>query len=88
MFLKAAAAGKIQGMAIIDIYMPELDGFFLMDSMRAMGIDLCVIMITGHDDPNAEKMAMQHGATGFLRKPVDEEELLAMIRSLDSRNST
>jgi FixJ family two-component response regulator len=86
-FLKAAVAGKIQGMAIIDVYMPELDGFSLMDSMRTMDIDLRVIMISGHDDPDAERIAMQHGAIGFLRKPIDEELLLAMIHAQDSRNS-
>lgn len=86
-FLKAAAAGEIQGMAIIDIYMPELDGFSLLDSLRAMDINMCVIMISGHDDPDAERIAVQHGAIGFLRKPIDEESLLAMIHAQDSKNS-
>lgn len=79
LFLETVTAAKIQGIAIIDIYMPECDGFSLMDRMREIGIKLPVIVITGHDNPDAEKLAMRYGAVGFLRKPVDEESLLTMI---------
>ena len=86
LFLETVTAAKVQGMAIIDIYMPECDGFSLMDRMREMGIKLPVIVITGHDDPDTENMAMRYGAVGFLRKPVDEESLLTMIRLQGSGN--
>ena len=87
MFLEAVADGQIGGIAIIDIHMPECDGFSLIDKIRDMGIDLPAIVITGHDDQDAEDMALRHGAIGFLRKPIDEKSLLSMICSQDSKNA-
>ena len=48
----------------------------LLDS----GIRLPVIFMTGQDRAGMEEYAMQLGASAYLRKPVDEEILLAAIR--------
>jgi FixJ family two-component response regulator len=39
-----------------------------------------VIFITGHEDPAAEAMVMQAGASGFLIKPFKDEQLLSLVR--------
>ena len=70
-----------KGIAILDINMPECDGFVLMDKMDAMGYDMPVIVITGYAKADTEKIAMERRAVGFLRKPFDENSFLDMIET-------
>ena len=70
-----------KGLAVVDIHMPECDGFELMKKMHAMGYSLPVIVITGHSQANSRDEAMQRGAVGFLEKPFGERSLLDMIES-------
>jgi DNA-binding response OmpR family regulator len=59
--------------AIVDLEMPEVDGLAVMKDMRAGGVnvDTPVIVITGHDDAGAVKVAYDAGATSFLAKPLN-----------------
>ena len=70
-----------KGIAILDIHMPECDGFVLMDKMDAMGYDMPVIVITGYAKADTENIAMKRGAVGFLRKPFNENSFLNMIET-------
>jgi FixJ family two-component response regulator len=68
-----------KGIAIVDINMPMVDGFALMDEMKALGYDMPVILITGHTDPDSRTKSMDQGAAGFLQKPFQERSLMALI---------
>jgi two-component system, LuxR family, response regulator FixJ len=70
-----------QGVVVTDVRMPELDGVELVRRTKASGIDLPVIVITGHGDIKLAVEAMKAGAVDFLEKPFDDEVLLASIRS-------
>lgn len=78
-FLDSIHPGQ-HGWAIVDIHMPECDGFALIDKMHELHYDMSVIVITGQAQADARDLAMQKGAVGFLQKPFSEESLLELIQ--------
>jgi FixJ family two-component response regulator len=85
-FLDSVPPGQ-PGCAIIDIHMPDLDGFGLLKKMRDLRYDMPVIIITGHSDSDARDRAMKAGAGGFLRKPFSEESLMELVGKLEGDRS-
>jgi FixJ family two-component response regulator len=63
---------------VLDIHLGGLSGFDLRDRLMAAGGAPPIIFITGHDDVFA-KRARESGACGFLRKPFDMSDLLALL---------
>jgi two-component system, LuxR family, response regulator FixJ len=64
---------------LLDLHMPEMGGFELLDQLRSRGITIPVIAITGRGDPALRKRVTEAGALGLLLKPVDDEELIDAI---------
>jgi FixJ family two-component response regulator len=64
---------------VLDLHMPEMNGFAVQTHLTKAHPAVPVIIMTGHDSPNDRERAMEHGASGFLRKPVDERALLEAI---------
>jgi FixJ family two-component response regulator len=64
---------------LLDIYLPNIDGLQLQAKMRAFGILIPIIFITGHGDVPMGIKAMKEGATDFLLKPFDKQELQSSI---------
>ena len=60
-------------LAVVDLGMPELDGFGLISHLRQTPrtIDLPIIVATGRDDSEAIERAFAAGATSFVTKPVN-----------------
>lgn len=80
-----------RGIAIVDIYMPDFDGFFLMDKMKELHYRMPVIVVTGHCQADSRDRAMERGAVGFLQKPFNERSLLALIEEqmeVENKNLT
>jgi FixJ family two-component response regulator len=61
---------------VADVRMPGKTGFDLYANLVAMGIDVPVIFISGHDDPATVAQAMKAGAVRFLAKPMNADALL------------
>jgi sigma-B regulation protein RsbU (phosphoserine phosphatase) len=75
-------------LAILDIRMPELDGFELMARLKAVQPDLDVILMTGSLEDQDEKLvrAIRGRAFYFIQKPFDREVLKTLVdRCLDLR---
>lgn len=70
---------RSQGCLLLDIRLPGIGGFELQEQLRASGVQMPVIFITGHDCAGMEEQVMRLGATAYLRKPFDEEALLGAI---------
>jgi two-component system response regulator FixJ len=65
---------------IADIRMPDMDGLELQQTLVRRGIDIPVIVMTGHGDVPLAVKAMKVGAIDFLEKPFEEADLLASIK--------
>lgn len=68
------------GCIVADLKMPRLNGLQLQEQLAARGIEMPLIMISGHADVNSAVTAMRCGATDFLTKPFDPSELFERIR--------
>jgi two-component system response regulator FixJ len=75
------------GCIITDVRMPHISGIDLLRRVKDLGIDMPVIMITGHGDISLAVEAMKIGAADFLEKPFDDDQLLAALRSTLSRDA-
>jgi len=69
------------GCLILDIRMPGLNGLGLQAQMAVLNYKLPIIFITAFDNPQEKKQAMDAGASAFLRKPLNDKELLEAIKS-------
>lgn len=67
------------GCVLLDIRMPEIDGFHVMGELGKQGIEWPVIVMTGHGEVSVAVRAMKLGAVDFLEKPFDEEVLLSSL---------
>ncbi len=77
-FLKAAH-GLCIGCVLLDVRMPDIDGLAVQAELKARGIALPVIVMTGHGDVTVAVSAMKAGAVDFLEKPFEKTELLAAL---------
>jgi two-component system, LuxR family, response regulator FixJ len=66
---------------ITDVRMPGLTGIDLLRRVKELGIEVPVIVITGHGDVPLAVEAMRFGAVDFLEKPFDDEILLQSVRA-------
>jgi len=64
-------------LVITDMQMPGMDGFALLEAVKAYQGNLPVIMITAYGEVEKAVRAMQLGAFNYLTKPFNNDELLA-----------
>jgi DNA-binding response OmpR family regulator len=64
---------------ILDMGLPERDGFQVLQELRARGQTLPVIILTGRTEREAAA-CLEAGADDYMRKPFHFEELLARVR--------
>jgi DNA-binding response OmpR family regulator len=72
-------------LVLLDISLPELDGYAVLARIRARRPDLPVVMLTARDDLSNKVRALDRGADDYVTKPFAFEELLARIRALERR---
>ncbi len=64
---------------VSDIGMPRLDGLALLREVRALNLDLPVVLMTGEPSVTSASRAIEHGALRYLVKPVDLGELARVV---------
>lgn len=69
-------------LVLLDVMLPGLDGFALLQRLRSTGSRLPVLMLTARSELNDRVRGLDAGADYYLTKPFEPEELLACIRSL------
>jgi two-component system, OmpR family, response regulator len=67
---------------ILDVNLPGLDGFAVLEKLRAKGRKTPVLMLTARGALEDRVRGLNSGADDYLRKPFDFEELLARIHAL------
>jgi len=70
-----------RGCLILDICMAEMDGLALQDEIVRLGIDLPIIIMTGHGDVSTAVRAMKAGALDFVEKPFGEQTLFKCVEA-------
>jgi two-component system response regulator FixJ len=73
-------SGLPRGCVLLDIRMPGMNGMELQQELKKRGRDEPIVFVTGHGDIGLAVKAMKAGATDFLQKPCDEDELIHAVR--------
>jgi two-component system response regulator GlrR len=71
-----------------DLRMPGLDGLSLFEEIMSIGKDIPVILMTAHGTIQDAVEATQRGVFGFLTKPIDHDELRALLKKAVSQTQT
>ncbi len=66
---------------LLDLMMPEMDGFDLLDFVRDRYPDVTVIMMTGHASIESAVEALKRGAYDYLGKPFEHDELVRRVEN-------
>ena len=75
------------GVVLLDVRLPDESGYGLLGELRALKPDIAVVMVSGVDDPELGKAAVEHGAHGYFVKPIGSTELyLAVINAIRRRS--
>ncbi len=69
---------------LLDLKMPGMDGFAMLEPLRAAG--LRVLVLTSATEPSAAAQAVRAGAAGVLYKDIDPDALVRAIRSVRDGN--
>jgi two-component system response regulator FixJ len=83
-FLKAAKQAK-RGVVLLDIRMPEMEGLEVQREMAFRGIDMPIVILTGHADTAMVVKAMRAGAVNFVEKPYEKSELILALEEAFAR---
>jgi CheY-like chemotaxis protein len=74
-------------LAIIDLRMPGMDGFAVLDGLRAAGVldRIGVVVVSAHADAEVKTMALDRGSDAYLSKPFRPPELLTVVNEVLAR---
>ncbi len=67
-------------LVLCDLLLPDGSGLSVLRELKTRRADLPVVMITGYATPASLEQAAGAGVAGWLPKPFDEEELMAVVR--------
>ncbi len=71
--------GTVPDIALVDINMPYMDGLALAEKLKEKYQDIFIIIITGYNEFEYAKKAIQIGVVDYLLKPFTREELLTIL---------
>lgn len=63
----------------LDLTMPELDGYGVLETLKREGIRSKVIVVSGDIQPEAYQKVMSLGAIDFIKKPASGEQIVALL---------
>jgi len=84
--LGTATGGEFDVM-VLDVMLPDLDGFEVCKRMRASGVQTPVIMLTARTDVEDRVKGLDSGADDYMVKPFAVAELMARVRALGRRGA-
>lgn len=67
---------------LLDLKMPGKDGFYVLQSLQSRKIDIKIIVLTAYADVKSAIDSAKMGASDFISKPYDLDELLITIRKV------
>ena len=81
------AKENIYDVIILDLMMPEMNGYELLTKLRSQNILTPVLILTAKDSTEDKVKGLTIGADDYLVKPFEREELLARLEALIRRNN-
>jgi len=90
-----SAASFLDGMrdhvpdcVVLDVQMPGMNGLELQQRLKNIAVTLPVIMVTGRDEASIHAICMAMGASSYLRKPLNDDDLLDAVERAIAGRST
>ena len=74
-----------RGCILLDVRMPVMDGLAVQAALNERGVEMPVIILTGHGDVSVAVKAMKAGAVDFVEKPYEKQALLTSITNAFER---
>src|ERR1700682_5735740 len=81
-----AVASESFDLLILDIGLPEIDGFDVIRRMRDKGESVPILVLSARDEPKDRVRGLDLGADDYLAKPFATSELAARVRALIRRS--
>ncbi len=78
MGLEAIKAGKGE-VVFLDLTMPVLDGYGVLEVIKANDLPAMVIVVSGDIQPEAQTRVKALGAIDFIKKPTDKEKIVEVL---------
>jgi len=85
--LQLVRTGK-PDLLILDLMLPELDGFDVCRRLREDGNQIPIIMLTARDDEVDKIVGLELGADDYVTKPFNPRELVARVRAILRRSTS
>ena len=82
--LEAIRAGKGE-VVFLDLNMPEMDGYEVLEAIRKEDLPALVVVVSGDIQPEAHARVTRLGAMGFIKKPIDTDELMGVLEKFGIR---
>src|SRR5258707_1136578 len=83
----AALQQNAPDVCILDVMLPALDGFAVVERARAAGVQLPILLLTARDAVPDRVEGLRRGADDYLTKPFAFAELLARLEALLRRRA-
>ena len=80
-FLDSVPVDYKEGILILDLRMPGMNGFQLQRKLKELRSGLKIIFITADIQPGDRDYAIRNGAIGFLQKPFQDESLFELMNT-------
>jgi FixJ family two-component response regulator len=80
-FLASLPHAPLPDCLVLDLQMPGTSGLDLQRQVVRAGLELPIVVITGHDEPGMQARCLAAGARAYLRKPLEAGKLLAAIEA-------
>ena len=78
--LLGSAAGSLPDLVVLDVMLPDLDGFEVCKRVRSDGVDVPILFLTARDGTADRLRGLTIGGDDYLTKPFSVEELVARVR--------
>lgn len=82
----AAPREEAPGCLVLDVRLPGISGLDFQDRLDEYGVDLPVVLMTGHGDIPMSVRAMKAGAVDFLAKPFRDQDMLDAVAAAVDRD--
>ncbi|MFV0399554.1 MAG: response regulator transcription factor [Oscillospiraceae bacterium] len=77
-----SAENGVEALDVMDIMMPEMDGYELTRELREADVNLPILMVSAKEEARDRRKGFRVGTDDYMVKPVDEEEMVLRIHAL------